>query len=61
MCILRKRPDCLNCKHYIGYAKDKWFHCRAFPDGIPLDIFQQRIKHNKRFPGDNGIIYEAKS
>ena len=48
---------CFSCKHFIeGNA------CKAFPDGIPLDIIADEIIHNKVHPDQKGdFIYEPKS
>jgi hypothetical protein len=32
--------------------------CEAFPAGIPLDILQDRLRHDQAFPGDHGIRFE---
>lgn len=32
--------------------------CTAFPNGIPLQIWDGENDHRKRFPGDNGILFE---
>ena len=37
-----------------------WFRCKAFPDGIPKDIEENKIKHIDPVEGDNGIIYEPR-
>ncbi len=32
--------------------------CKAYPNGIPKDIFSGKIKHNKPIKGDSGIQFE---
>ncbi len=31
--------------------------CRAFPEGIPEEIWEGRVSHDKPYPGDNGIRF----
>ena len=44
---------CTFCIHYLGDEK-----CKAFPDGIPNDVFCGYIQHTEPVEGDNGIIFE---
>ena len=32
--------------------------CKAFPDGVPREIYSGANDHKKPFPGDNGIQWE---
>jgi|10_taG_2_1085330.scaffolds.fasta_scaffold00180_13 hypothetical protein len=44
--------QCVSCVHLlVGYQA-----CRAFPNGIPDDVFRGAIDHNKPIEGDGGII-----
>ena len=49
-------PDCYKCIHKIEFGAD----CKAFPSGIPSDIFTNKVKHTKPYKGDNGIMFEPK-
>lgn len=50
---MAQSDQCIECTHYLGALT-----CKAFPDGIPLEITTGRHNHRKPFPGDNGIRYE---
>ena len=47
--------QCLECKHYIAFST-----CEAYPDKIPQDIFDGTVEHTEPYPGDNGIMFEAR-
>lgn len=46
---------CLTCVH-----KKAGFLCRAFPDGIPMEIQLGENQHREPYPGDHGIQYERR-
>ena len=46
---------CLDCRHLIDLVEST---CDAFPSGIPLEILQDRIPHDRHYPGDRGIQFE---
>lgn len=48
--------ECLSCKHW-NYRKGS--KCRAFPDGIPMDILSFIKTHHEPYDGDNGIRFES--
>lgn len=50
---------CHYCKHYI-ISDDIIPRCKAFPDGIPLEIFREEFDHTKPYKNDNGIMFEEK-
>src|SRR6187431_3179926 len=57
-----KVPICLSCKHFLGYALVSHLQpgsCQAFPQGIPVEIWDQQDPHQE-VRGDelSGIIYE---
>jgi hypothetical protein len=49
-------PACFDCKH----LKDKTFgKCKAFPGGIPVDIWDGTKDHLEAYPGDGGTRYDG--
>jgi hypothetical protein len=57
--IVHFSPVCLPCKHFIFDENDVCKHvCKAFPDGIPDEIWRGDNDHKKPYPGDHGIQYE---
>ena len=54
-----KLTKCHKCKYYVEPTEyDLMPKCKAFPEGIPLEIFREEVDHEKPYPGDNGIQYE---
>ena len=57
--------SCTTCKHFIWKKVNGTTmpsgDCKAFPDGIPIEIQFGSISHDKPFKGDNGIRYERKT
>ena len=50
--ITRAEVNCIFCANYLN---DK--RCKAFPDGIPDDLFSGKNLHRQPYQGDNGILY----
>jgi hypothetical protein len=46
---------CTNCSNLTEPGERK---CRAFPNGIPLEIWTGENNHTKPVAGDNGILFE---
>ena len=47
---------CFGCVHWD--ESDYVIHrCKAFPDGIPLDIWLGKNNHQSPYPGDHGIQF----
>jgi len=44
--------DCKNCKHFISVGKTEWYKCKAFPDGIPMELIANG--HFKIIKGQKG-------
>lgn len=53
--------SCSMCKHLntdTGYEPP--FICKAFPGGIPDEIWEGKNDHRKQLEGDHGIQFEKK-
>ena len=46
--------QCATCKNHIPYT----ITCKAFPNGIPIEIAKGNWDHRETYPGDNGILYD---
>jgi len=46
--------ECNKCRH----VSDDGLYCKAFPDGIPMEILSGKVQHRTSHPGDNGIRFE---
>lgn len=55
-----KVVKCSICKNrfYKNGEQYSLCTCKAFPNGIPLEIIREEVDHTKPYPGDNGIQYE---
>ena len=54
-------PVCDLCKHKNDkYVEGVLGICKAFPKGIPEDIWTGKVKHKRKYPGDHGIRFEEK-
>ncbi len=61
--MISPEPMCVDCVHFDrddGNPGDvRWPRCKAFPSGIPREIFFDYYNHADAFPGDNGIQFES--
>ena len=51
---------CMKCANLKWDAEIKPMTCRAFPGGIPLEIWDERKSHTSPYPRDNGIMFTPK-
>lgn len=49
--------QCIFCKHWLFKPGP---YCKAFPDGIPDEILDNKVAHTKPYKGDNGIQFERR-
>jgi hypothetical protein len=53
-------PTCDNCRHLHYGDKSNWRKgetCAAFPEGIPIEIWNGEHSHRTPYPGDRGIQF----
>lgn len=55
--------QCDKCEHFSFYVmvsvNDELFAtCKAYPNGIPKDVFNDNVIHDKEIKGDNGIQFK---
>ena len=53
-----RHPQCNKCKHLR--RENRKAVCKAFPNGIPREIFLNEVDHKKPYKGDNGVRFEPK-
>ena len=52
--------DCIICEHFIGGHFKGWT-CKAFPKGIPLNVWRRDIQHDKPLVGQgNDLVYRKR-
>lgn len=51
--------QCRQCTHWRKTAVGTGV-CAAFPDGIPVDVYNGVELHDKPLEGDNGVRFELR-
>ncbi len=50
--------DDMHQNDYVVIGEEEREHyCAAFTEGIPKEIWEDRVKHDKPYKGDNGIQF----
>lgn len=50
-------PVCFSCKHFIAdYSEKGVYKCRAFPEGIPDNVFDNKV-HGDEHDCTDGYSY----
>jgi len=49
-------PQCLLCARFDNGFR-KYNKCAAYPDGIPAEVWDNRVTHNKSYKGDGGLLF----
>lgn len=58
--MIGPRPDCMDCKN-INTENVKGITCKAFPNGISMNILVEQKKHSSPLPGQVGeFVFERK-
>jgi hypothetical protein len=52
-----RSKQCERCVNLIERTRKR---CEAFQGGIPPEIWNDEIEHNRPYPNDNGIRFEEK-
>ncbi len=51
-------PRCVDCKHLNQDRSLPAMSCAAYPDGIPQEIVNNSLFHDRPYPGDHEIRFE---
>ena len=51
-------PVCPFCKNFSPKSEPGNVFCKAFPNGVPEEIWSGNYFHSRPFEGDNGIMFE---
>lgn len=51
-------PQCVTCANLLDAGAKR--QCKAYPNGIPDEVWTGLINHRRPYQGDNGIQYERR-
>ena len=52
---------CHLCVHFDRTPEGRGMRCRAFPDGIPIEIRIGEFDHRNPYAGDHGVQFEEQT
>lgn len=53
-------PICMYCR-WFNKKDEEGLSCRAFPEGIPEEIYMNEFDHRKPHEGDRGFTFTPRS
>jgi hypothetical protein len=53
--MITPQPMCMICKNFD--KKSFPLSCKAFPKGIPTEIFSGTVQHTTPYKGDGGVLF----
>ena len=51
---------CHRCQHFDRTPEGEGMRCKAFPQGIPIEIRIGKASHRKPYPNDHGIQFRER-
>lgn len=60
--VMIRITQCFYCMHLSRLPREQMivWRCKAYPEGIPEEIWRNEVVHNELVHGDQGILFEQK-